>query len=234
MESGGEKTRVIFTAHQPSYLPWLGLFAKIAKADVFAIFDVAQFERHSFENRNSIRTHTGRHMLTVPVELNGHMTGKASGIRIATGPWARKHVRSIELAYQKAPFFKDYFEPIAKIIGGNHEKLHDLNNELLFFLLRALNIKTKVVKASAYYPVGEKSGLVLDLCRKLGATTYIFGENGRDYADVEAFTKAGVKVEFQDYRYPTYPQIHGGFEQNLSVIDLLFNHGPKSLGILNV
>ena len=225
---------MILSAHQPSYLPWLGLFAKIAQADEFAIFDVAQFERHSFENRNYIRTYTGQQLLTVPVCLNGHMLGNGADVKIAQGSWARKHVRAIELAYQKAPFFNDYFDPLSRIITSEHEKLHDLNNDLLRFLLSALNIKTKIMLASTNFPQGTKSGLVLDLCRKTGATTYIFGSKGRDYADVPAFEAEGIKVEFQDYKHPVYKQVHSGFEPNVSVIDLLFNHGPKSLSILNV
>lgn len=224
---------MILTAHQPQYLPGLRLFAKIAKADVFAIFDVAQFERHSWENRNMILTNSGPLMLTVPLELEEHFKAKASDVLIAQGNWRRKHVRSIELAYQKAPFFNKYFPRIRDIIMYKHERLHGLNNVLLIHLMFALGIKTRIELASCYAPTGTKSELVLDLCRKIGATHYIFGSQGRCYADLDAFAKAGVAVSFQDYQYPVYEQLHGSeFVPNLSVIDLLFNHGPRSLEIL--
>jgi hypothetical protein len=70
------------------------------------------------------------------------------------------------------------------------------------------------------------------MCRQLGANTYIFGAQGRNYADVGSFTSAGIDARFQDYQHPTYPQLHGSFEPYMSVIDLLFNAGPESAKIL--
>ena len=46
------------------------------------------------------------------------------------------------------------------------------------------------------------------------------------------FERAGVTVEWQDYRHPTYPQQHGEFVPYLSAIDLLLNCGDESRAIL--
>ena len=43
---------IILSAHQPVYLPWLGLFHKIALADIFCVFDIVQYQRKDFNNRN--------------------------------------------------------------------------------------------------------------------------------------------------------------------------------------
>ncbi len=79
---------------------------------------------------------------------------------------------------------------------------------------------------------GEKSDLVLDLCKKMKADIFIFGKTGKTYAKVEDFESSGKKVVFQDYKHPEYFQIHGDFIPYMSIIDLLFNCGPKSLEIL--
>src|SRR6185503_15891232 len=98
---------VILTAHQPTYLPWLGLFDKIAQADEFCLFDVCPMEDSGFENRNKILTQNGEQWLTIPVRRSREVP--LSEIRIANEhPWARKHWRSIELAYSKAPFWERY------------------------------------------------------------------------------------------------------------------------------
>ena len=50
---------MILTAHQPAYLPWLGLFHKIALADQFVCFDHVQHSSHDYAARNSIKTSQG-------------------------------------------------------------------------------------------------------------------------------------------------------------------------------
>jgi len=37
---------------------------------------------------------------------------------------------------------------------------------------------------------------------------------------------------FQDYGHPLYDQLFGEFKPYMSIIDLILNHGSKSLGIL--
>jgi hypothetical protein len=44
---------------------------------------------------------------------------------------------------------------------------------------------------------------------------------------IEDFESRGVKVYFQEYNHPIYPQIWGDFVSHLSVMDLLFNVGPE-------
>ncbi len=231
MGHGLEET-VILSAHQPVYLPWLGLFSKIAQADLFCIFDIVQYGAKSWENRNFIKTQNGPLMLTVPVESNGHF-GKTGGeIRIVKNGWARKHCRSIELAYAKAPYYKDYIERIEEILMHGHDLLSELNYDLLKFGLASFGITTPLVRASKFDFDGEKSALVLDMCVKLGATKYLFGAMGEDYADKEEFAAAGIELEFQDYQHPTYPQLHGEFYPRMAFIDLLFNEGPLAGSII--
>jgi hypothetical protein len=224
---------MILTAHQPVYLPWLGLFHKIALADRFCIFDIAQYQTKDFNNRNRIKTHTGPIWLSVPVESKDHRSKRLSEIKIVNDGWNRKHFKSIDLAYRKAPFYGAYIGDLENIlVRRTYERLADLNGATLDFALRALGIDVPIVTASDYDFRGSKSDLVLDMCTQLGATTYIFGAQGRDYADVASFEAAGINVSFQDYQHPVYPQLHGGFEPYMSVIDLLFNVGPDSMKVL--
>lgn len=224
---------MILTAHQPQYLPGLRLFAKIASADLFVIFDISQFESKSFENRNFIKTQAGPLLLTAPVAMKDHFSNTGATIELAPGPWQRKHIKSISLAYGKAPYFRDYAEDLFEILGRPYRLLAEINAALLAYFLAALRITTPVVKASDYSFDGEKSGLVLDMCRKLGATTYIFGAQGVNYADVDAFRAAGVEPKFQQFTPLEYPQLHGAFAANMSAIDLLLNAGPGSLDVIN-
>ena len=223
---------MILTAHQPVYLPWLGLFHKIALADKFCIFDIAQYQTKDFNNRNKIKTNAGSIWLSVPVESKDHFQKKICDIRIVQNGWNRKHVKSIQLAYKKAPFYQDYIEPLENILMTPFVFLTELNSAILYFCLEALGITVPIVKASDYEFSGAKSDLVLDMCLKLQASHYIFGAQGKNYADIPSFEKNLIALTFQDYVHPRYPQLHGDFEPYESVIDLLFNVGPQSRAVL--
>lgn len=229
---GAEDVSLILTAHQVPYLPWPGLFHKIALADKFVSFDQVQYSPRDWTTRNKIMTTKGPMWLSVPVKKN--FGQKLCQVKIDNNQnWHKKHWKSIQLNYQRAAFFKKYawyFEMIYN--DRKFTYLEEMNLGMLMFFLDELGIKTKVYQAGHYDFKGEKSALVLDMCKQLGAQKYIFGIQGKEYCDVKAFESAGVKPIFQNYIPPQYSTWKGESVPNLSIIDLLFNHGPNSLEIL--
>jgi len=224
---------LILTAHQPVYLPWLGLFNKIALADLFCFFDIVQYQKKDYNNRNKIKTNAGELWLSVPVESKQHFSKNVAEIKIIQNGWQNKHIKTIQLQYKKSRYFVDYFERISEaIINSSRGTLGDLNLSLLRELMDILGITTPIVLASEHDFHGEKSDLVLDMCEKLGATEYIFGAQGKNYADIESFLSKGIIPHFQDYVHPIYNQLHGEFLPFMSVIDLIFNAGDDSLNII--
>lgn len=223
---------MILTAHQPVYLPWLGLFHKIALSDLFCFFDIVQYQRRDFNNRNQIVGSGGPQWLTVPVFSKGRLDSKITDIKIQNRDWAAKHIRSLELNYKKTPFFGEYFPELVNIISTEFDFLVDLNFALLVYFLDVLEIRTPIIKASSFDFEGEKSNLVLNMCKKLKCDNYIFGEQGQNYADRASFNNAGVKIYFQKYNHPTYNQLGREFVPFLSVVDLLFNNGRQSRDVL--
>jgi hypothetical protein len=224
--------KLILSAHQPVYLPWLGLFHKIALSDIYCVFDIVQYQRKDFNNRNKIKTSNGPIWLSVPVESSNRLSNKISDTKIIHNGWHQKHIKSIELNYKRTVFFELYFEKLKDILNKKHQFLTDLNFDLLIFFIDALKIKTQIIKASDYSFVGEKSDLVLDMCLKLNSDIYIFGEQGKNYADKNSFISNQIFPYFQNYKHPTYDQIRGKFEPYMSIIDLLFNIGPQSSEVL--
>ena len=224
---------MILTAHQPVYLPWLGLFHKIALADTFISFNQVQYLLKDWNNRNKIKTSAGDIWLTVPVLTKGHRERTIKEIEINNSVnWRKKHWKSILLAYKKAPFFKKYSDFLEDVYKREWELLTELNEYMLKWFLDVLGIKVKFLDASEFHFSGKKSDLVLDMCKCLEADVYIFGEQGKNYADIELFEKKDIKIVFQEYNHPVYPQLHGNFISHISILDLLFNCGEKSLEIL--
>lgn len=224
---------MILTAHQPVYIPWLGLFHKIALADKFCVFDIAQYQTKDYNNRNKIKTPNGVIWLSVPVESKDHFSKTVGEIKIHHNGWHKKHFKSISLAYRKAPFYKQYIDQVEEILINRFFKyLAELNFAFLEFGMKCLDISLPIVYASDYEFRGQKSDLVLDMVKQLSADVYIFGEQGRNYARVDDYTNAGKKIYFQNYKHPQYSQLHGEFVENMSFLDLVFNVGPDSKEIL--
>lgn len=223
---------MIVSINQPAYLPWLGYFHRIAASDLHVVLDDVQFERNSFTNRNKIRTAQGDTWLTVPVHLDGHTSGTIADVQIANGSWARKHVRTLEASYGRAPHWAAHQGLPQVIAGQDWPQLLPLLDATTDYLLDALGIRTRIVRSSDLATMGKKGDKVLQTCQAVGATTYLSGALGRHYLDLEAFRAAGIRVVFQHYHHPAYQQSHEPFVANLSAVDLLFNQGPQSLATL--
>jgi len=108
-----------------------------------------------------------------------------------------------------------------------------LNIEIVKRLATLLGIDTPIYVASELgdFPQDPDERLIA-ITKHFGSDTYLAGEGGREYMDLEKYSKSGIKVPFQDFQHPVYSQLFGGFEPFMSVIDLIFNHGDKSLMII--
>jgi len=228
---------MILTAHQPLFLPYLGHFAKIADSDIFVYLDTVSYSKWGWNSRNKIRTSEGWLWLVVPILTHGHHNQKLNEIKIDNSQkWKKKHIKAIEMAYAKAEFLELYINFFRDAYKKEWTYLSDLNEYFLKFFIKELGINVEFVKASSlpFTLNGEKSDLVLDLCKKMNTDVFIFGETGKTYAKIDDFESSNIKLVFQEYKHPKYSQVHGEFISHMSIIDLLFNHGPKSLEILKI
>ncbi|MEK7663901.1 MAG: WbqC family protein [Patescibacteria group bacterium] len=238
------------SAHQPEYLPYLGFFYKMAKADEFILVDHLQFSRKGFQNRNRIRTNSnsqGWVWLTVPVLANKKGYQKINEVQIDNStPWAKHHWQLIYFNYKRTPFFDKYSGFFEKLYSKKWQKLVDLNETIIQYIKRELGIKTTLIKSSDYdfkglnarfireakNPVLERTDLIIELCKEFKANSYLSGSGGKSYIEIEKFKDNNLKLVFSDFKHPIYPQRFEPFMENLSAIDLLFNEGPKSLEVI--
>ncbi|OGN90491.1 MAG: hypothetical protein A2Z70_01090 [Chloroflexi bacterium RBG_13_48_17] len=218
---------------QPTYLPWLGYFELIDRSDTFVFFDDVQFEPKSWHQRNRLKGPNGEQMLTVPVLTAGKRYQKICEAEIDNKQqWAVKHIRSIEFNYSKTPFFNNYIKPLKEIYEKEWVKLVDLNLALVSFLMGQLKITTPVICSSALKIESSDDRRVIDICKKLGAEELYDAAGARALLNLGLFQEEGIRLTFQDYKHPAYRQLHGSFIPYLSVIDLLFNEGERSLEII--
>lgn len=230
---------MIVAAHQPSYLPWLGYLDKVARADVFVVMDDLQYEAGNFQNRNRVKLDRGPAWLTVPLE-HGAQTDRICDKRIANGGsprehWARRHWTTLVTHYGRAPFFNTYRDELEALYTRPWTRLAELDQHVFDLARRWLGITRPVLQASSLELRGAKTERILDLCRKVGARTYLSGRGGSTgYLDVALLRQHGVEVVWQDFTHPVYPQRYPaqGFVSHLAFLDLLLACGPDSAAIL--
>lgn len=225
---------MVVSINQPAYLPWLGYFHRIACSDLHIVLDRVQFEKNSFTNRNKVRTKAGWCWLTVPVATSGKFGDLGiDHIEVAAeARWAAKHWATLYVNYRKTRYFAEHSVFFEQLYRQPWRLLNDLTSEATAYLLKSFGIVTPVRVSSRMAATGRKQDLILNLCQEVGATVYLSGPFGRDYLQEAAFRDAGIKVRYQDYRHPTYPQAYAGFEPFMAAVDLLFNCGSESLNVM--
>lgn len=215
---------MIVAIHQPQYLPWPGYFNKIIKCDIFVFLDDVQYKKNEWQNRNKIKTARGEIWLTVPVHYK--FGQKINEVEIDNSIfWAKDHIKTIKINYQKSPFFKDFFPVIEDLLSKKYTKLVEINVASVKSILEYLGIKKQIIMSSALKVETEKTDRLVDICKKLSATVYLSGIGAKGYLEEEKFKKENIKVEFQNFSISVYPQLYGGFISNLSIIDMIFNIG---------
>ena len=226
---------MLVSINQPAYLPWLGYYHRIAVSDKHIVLDHVQFEKGSFTNRNKVRTDQGACWLTVPVLTQGRFHElPINSVEIDNRvDWRSKHWKTLAANYSKCPYFDEHSLFFEDVYRREWLRLADLCEEMTRYFLKAFEIETPLLQSSQMQPSGVKDELVLDLCRKASADTYLSGALGRNYIREEIFNRQRIVVRYQDYQHPEYPQRQRGpFVPYMAAIDLLFNCGPESRNVI--
>lgn len=223
--------------HQPDYLPWLGYFNKIKNSDVFVFLDSASYSRNGFHNRNKIKTSQGWCYLTIPISRDQIFKPIKNVVLPEDSSWANKHWQSIKTSYAKAPFwneYKDFLDDYFNVKINDFKTLADLNIYFIEKICHYLGLKVKLFRDSQLSINHElkSSELLLEVCKNLEAKSYLSGPSGKKYLDSKIFEENNIGIDFQNYQAPEYDQLFDGFIPGLSILDLLFNHGPESINYL--
>ncbi len=224
---------------QPSYIPWRGFFHQIAKADVFIFYDDVQYDKRGWRNRNTIKTAHGTQWLTIPVSASGvQQEGTPiNQIKIQNETaWQEDHWKTIEQAYAKAPYFDQYAYMLYEFYKHRTNYLADFTVATTVALASILGLTdTRFIRSSSLDGVeGTKTERLINILTMLGADHYITGPSAENYIDHKQFDDRGIQLEFMEYNYPDYQQLHGDFEPQVSIIDLMFMQGSRALDFILV
>tara|TARA_R110000824_G_scaffold325036_1_gene511959 strand:- start:5580 stop:6260 length:681 start_codon:yes stop_codon:yes gene_type:complete len=221
--------------NQSNYISWKGYFDMIKSVDLFILYDDVQYTRRDWRNRNKIKTAHGLKWLTIPVNVKGKYFQKINETTISDKKWNLNHLKTIKGCYSKTQYFEDVIPLVEHLYTtANHERISEINFHFITGICDYLGINTKIVFSSEYdLSEQRKNERLIDICKQAGAKEYISGPLAKDYIVKDKFDEAGIKLTWMNYDdYLEYPQLHGDFVHKVSILDVLFNCGKKTIDFI--
>jgi len=215
---------------QSNYIPWIGYFDLIQKANVFVFLDDVQYTKSDWRNRNRIKTDVGPLWLTIPCGVG--INRLICEVQIESKHWQQKHWKTIQQYYHRAPFYEmgaSFFKNV--YLDRVWTNLSELNQYLIQAISKQfLDIHTGFLDSRHFQCTYKKQERILEILEKIGGVSeYLSGPKASDYLDESEFIKRNMVLTFMDYSgYPPYKQLYGDFIRRMSILDLIFNLGPAA------
>ena len=186
-----------------SYFPSIEYFYLILKYKKVLIETSDFYIKQSIRNHSIILGPNGDQKITVPINRKNKTKTIFKDLKIAMNPWKKIHIKSIKTAYANSPFYLYYHEDLFKIINKEFKFLLDLNKEILFFLIKELNINVNISYTKKF---------IKD-----------YGEEALDFRTDLHNSKNHCNIKYQQTFLNSTKSLN-----KYSIIDLLFNLGNES------
>jgi hypothetical protein len=220
--------------HQPEYWPLPRLLAKWAQSDVLILLDTVQFDRASLQHRCRLASPDGQlRWLTIPFRHELPLP-RLRSLEPASTEWPVQHERRLLEWYRHSDPIRmqevhRWFQTMRRT--PDHSVAQYAADSLLW-CGHQIQLTTPTLWASALFPPEggwrSKADLVLDLCKTVGATTYVSGVSGATYLERAgfAFQEAGIDVEVQAFSMAREYTRQG---KELSALHVYLTDGPEAL-----
>lgn len=228
---------MLVAIHQPNFLPWLGWFDKLARADVFILLDNAPHQQtgSNYTNRVQVLVQGEPSWVTVPVVRGREARNRIDQLHVAgPGVWRRKVRATLAQCYAKAPFFDEAMVIVDAMLRAQTDLLCELNLIAIYSMVAALGLpRERMVRASTLGTEGTGTDRLVALVRAVGGDAYLTGHGAGGYQENEKFAAAGIAVHYQRYQPAPYPQLRtGSFVPGLSALDALMNCGARTRSLI--
>lgn len=192
---------------QSNFLPCFDFMASILEENEIKINISDQYRKQSYRNRAYILGPNTIDALIIPIIKSANNT-EIKNIKIEyKEEWQKIHWKKITNSYNKSPYFEYYDYLVKPIFEKKVVYLIDFNFQCLTLCLKMLNINKTICQ-------GE----------------YSYFENYNQFISFNAKNRLENKIFIVPISYNQ--NFGNNFEENLSILDLIFNKGPESLSIL--
>jgi len=216
---------------QPYFFPYIGYFQLIGSVDKFVLLDDVNFINQGWINRNRILINNSDFVFTVPInKVSQNILIKETFI-IKDNKWKSKFLRTLELAYKKAPSFDEAFPVISGIIHFNELNLSSYIYNSLTILSAYLGIETSIVPTSTAYNNAhlKAQDKIIDICLQEKAEHYINPIGGMELYSKSEFKRRNIYLSFIKSIPISYNQFGKEFIPWLSIIDVMMFNSREAI-----
>ena len=226
-------SKVIIT--QSNYIPWKGYFSAMRQATHLVLYDDMQYTKRDWRNRNMLITPNGPKWLSIPINVKGKFHQKINESQVSDNNWGENHWNFIKNNYIKSPYFKEYQHHFIDLyLNPISSYLSDINLGFITKIITLLEIDIKVISSKEFNLKGDKTEKLVNVCKELNAEKYYTGPAAKNYMDESLFTNNNIEIEYYNFSgYPEYKQQWEGFSHAVSILDMFFNLGPKTIKYFN-
>lgn len=216
---------------QPYFFPYIGYWQLVCAVDQFVIYDDVSFIKGGWINRNRI-INNGE-VQYINIRLIGASSFKLiNQINVNQEEQVIRKIRkTLWYAYHDAEQFEVVYPIIIDILECGICNLADYLTYAIRKVCKYLEIDTEIILSSQIEKENSLKGedKVIDICKRLGATTYYNAIGGRKLYDFDTFKKKNIELGFLETEEIRYKQLQMGFEPNLSIIDVMMNNSKMEI-----
>ncbi|GHT33461.1 hypothetical protein AGMMS49574_19190 [Bacteroidia bacterium] len=209
---------------QPYFLPYIGYFQLVNAVDKYVIYDDVNYIKGGWINRNRLLLNGKDFMFNLL--LSGASPNKLINETFVADNQT-KLLRTIEIAYKKAPFFSVVFPIMEAVLNCENKNLGKFIGNSIIQIANYLNFNTEFIYSSNIKDKNtslKSQAKVINICSVLGATEYFNAIGGMALYNKTDFEENKIKLSFLKTNSIEYKQVKNQFIPNLSILDvMMFN-----------
>lgn len=216
--------------HQPNFLPWIGYFYKLYLSDIFIFQKHVEHSKRSYTRRTKIakeNSEESNQWLTVPLLKHRDDSLIADLVVENTTNWRESHLKKIENAYHKEPFFSTFFQTLSNWYYETKEMkfLYEINEFLIQKISDYLDIKTEFREDDSNYLDFSKTDRLVSMVTDNSGKIYITGLGGKKYLEENGFVEKNISLAY--YNVAEITETKQKFHPELSILDPIFKIGKE-------
>lgn len=219
---------------QPYFFPYIAYFQLIAAVNQGIIFDIAQYSKKSWMNRNRIlHPNAGWQYVSVPVRAS-HGTPIYAAKMVDRGAALRRILGQLEHYRYKAPYYCNVIELVSDAFANcRGDGICELNVRSLEVVCNYLGIRFNwdiCSELNLELPAVAHAGQwALAMSVAHGATQYINLPGGRSIFAPDEWQDLGIELLFLEPIPICYETSAYEYIENLSILDVMMWVGPSEI-----